>query len=419
MDLVINFLLVLFPLFLWQMFYLLHYIYQFEWVEKWMFAVFPVLSLIMCMTFPIIFIEPLLLDLRRIPLILGALYGGYKVALLLLSVVVTHRYLIGGEAFYNSFFILMLTAIFAGLMSKYYIKMSLKMKVLTSSVLIVLSLFFSTLFSTQVFHVAMVLNVRLEHLLINVIGMVIATLLTEVILINFALLRKSMKAEKMEVASHLAASISHEVGNPLTATRGFMQLLSDEKIPFETRKNYLEIAAQELDQAIDTINDYLTFAKPAPREKEKIFILEEIQCVVKDLTPLAAVNNVEINISFTENKDCFVLGDRKRFEQCLANILKNGIESMPKGGKIQIALDCERTSMITVTIKDEGIGMTKQQINRIGEPYFTTKENGTGLGMMVSFSVIRGMGGEIKVKSEWGKGTYFSITFPKYIQQDK
>ncbi|WNS78569.1 HAMP domain-containing sensor histidine kinase [Domibacillus sp. DTU_2020_1001157_1_SI_ALB_TIR_016] len=418
-DLVINFLLVLFPLFLWQMFYLLHYIYKFGWVERWMFAVFPVLSLIMCMTFPIVFIEPLLLDLRRIPLILGALYGGYKVALLLLSVVITHRYLIGGEAFYNSFFILILTAVCAGLMSKYYLKMPLKMKILTSSVLIVLSLFFSTLFSTQVFDVAMVMNIRLEHLLINVIGMVISTLLTEVILINFALLRKSMKAEKMEVASHLAASISHEVGNPLTATKGFIQLLSDEKIPFETRKDYLEIAAQELDQAIDIIDDYLIFAKPAPKEKEKIFIFEEIQYVVKNLTPLARINNIKINISLLENRDCFVLGEQNKFGQCLANILKNAIESMPEGGEIQIALDYEQASTITLTIKDEGIGMTPQQIDRIGEPYFTTKENGTGLGMMVSFSVIQGMGGKIKVESGEGKGTYFSITLPKYTQQNK
>ncbi|PWT96223.1 MAG: two-component sensor histidine kinase [Bacteroidetes bacterium] len=415
-NLVISFLSVLFPLFVWQLFYLLHYIYQFKWVKKWMFAIFPILSIILCMTFPIAFVQPLLLDFRRIPLILGTLYGGYKAGALLLSVIITVRYLIGGEAFYSSFLIFIFITICAAIVSSYYQKKPLKQKVLVSSGLTLLSLIFSTNFPPVLFSRAELMNIRIEHWILNVIGMVITILLTEVIMINFNLLHKSIKAKKLEVARHLAASISHEIGNPLTATRGFIQLLSDERIPIETRNNYLKIAAQELDQAIDIIDDYLTFAKPAPKDKEKIFIFEEIQHGVKVLTPLAKINNVKINTSLMENQNCFVLGERKKFEQSLINILKNSIESMPMGGELNISLNCEGISTIKIIIKDEGIGMTKQQIDRLGEPYFTTKENGTGLGMMVSFSIIKRMGGEIQVKSEQGKGTFFSIILPKYNQ---
>lgn len=413
-NLVISFLSVLFPVFIWQLFYLLHYIYQFKWVKKWMFAIFPILSIILSMTFPIAFVQPLLLDFRRIPLILGTLYGGYKVGILLLSVMITVRYLIGGEAFYSSFLILIVITICAAIISGYYLKKPLKQKILVSSGLTLLSLIFSTTFPPVLFSRAELMNIRVEHWILNVIGIVITTLLTEVIMINFNLLHKSIKAKKLEVASHLAASISHEIGNPLTATRGFIQLLSDERIPIETRNNYLKIAAQELDQAIDIIDDYLTFAKPAHNDEEKIFIFHEILKGVKVLTPLAKINNVKINTSLMEDLNCFVLGERKKFEQCLINILKNSIESMPMGGELNISLNCEEISTIKINIKDEGIGMTKQQIDRLGEPYFTTKENGTGLGMMVSFSVIKRMGGEIEVKSEQGKGTFFSIILPNY-----
>jgi len=411
-SLIISFLSVLFPLFLWQLFYLLHYNYQFKWVKKWMFAIFPLLSIVLCMTFPVALMQPLILDFRRIPLILGTLYGGYKVGFVLLAVVFMTRYFMGGDVFYTSSIILILTTICASLLSNYYIKTSLKQKVILNSVLILLSLVFSALFMNLLG--TDLLKVGIEHWFISVIGMVIATLLTEIILINFHLLNKSIKAKKLDVASHLVASFSHEIGNPLTATKGFIQLLSDERISIETRNQYLKIAAQELDQAINIIDDYLTFANPAPKGKEKILIPEAIRQGIEVLTPVAEENQVQINTSFLKNNDCFVLGERKKMEQCLIYILKNRIESMPSGGKISVSLDCDGTSNINITIQDEGIGMTQRQIDQLGEPFFTTKENGTGLGMMVAFSIIKGMGGKIEVESVQGKGTLFHISLPIY-----
>jgi two-component system, sporulation sensor kinase B len=414
-SLIISFLSVLFPLFVWQLFYLLHYNYQFKWVKKWMFAVFPILSIVLCMTFPIALIQPLLLDFRRIPLILGTLYGGYKVGFVLLAVMFTTRFFIGGNILYSHFFILILTTICAGLLSNYYLKKSLKQKVLINCVLILISLIISAFFIT--IPETYIMNIGIKHWFINVIGMVIATLLTEIVLINFDLLHKSIKTKKLDVASHLAASFSHEIGNPLTATKGFIQLLSDERISIETRNNYLKIAAQELDQAINIIDDYLTFANPAPKNSDRILIFETIQHGIRVLTPLAEKNNVKINTSLLENNDCLILGERKKFEQCLIYILKNRIESIPSGGEIDITLDGDRTSNITITIQNKGIVMTQRQIDQLGEPFFTTKENGTGLGMMVAFSIIKGIGGEIAVESVQGKGTFFSISLPKYDEK--
>ena len=242
--------------------------------------------------------------------------------------------------------------------------------------------------------------------------MLLATLLIEVIRMNSDMLEKLIKAEKLEVVSHLAASISHEVRNPLTTCKGFLQLSYEQEKSSEI-KQYLSTAIQELDRASHIINDYLMFAKPAPEKVEKVFIFQVVENVVNILTPLANMQGVQIFTNWEENGHIYISGDRKKFEQSLINIVKNGIESMPKGGKLEITTVSD-SPVVRIEIRDEGKGMTPQQINRLGEPYFTMKNTGTGLGMMVSFSLIKGMGGQISVDSEVGKWTSFKIEFPVY-----
>ena len=146
--------------------------------------------------------------------------------------------------------------------------------------------------------------------------MFISTLLLEVILTNFQVLQNLVKAEKLQTVSHLAASISHEVRNPLTASRGFIQLLSDD-ISTETRKQYVDIALQELDRATEVINDYLTFAKPTLDTTETINISEEIQRAVKVIMPLANMNAIQIQLSLLPGDSYFVRGRKKKIPAML------------------------------------------------------------------------------------------------------
>lgn len=224
------------------------------------------------------------------------------------------------------------------------------------------------------------------------------------------------KSEKLEIVGHLAASMSHEVRNPLTTARGFMQLLCEDS-SMQQGKQYLPIAIQEIDRATEVINHYLTFAKPVPVTVEKIDFLEEIQSMIQIITPLSNMNNVQISFTFHKQKKYFILGEKSKLQQAFINILKNAIEAMPDGGKLQLSL-YSKESLIQIDIQDTGIGMTPEQLNRLGEPYFSTKKHdkGTGLGMMVAFSIVKGMNGEIKVTSEVGRGTCFSIQFPVYQQ---
>lgn len=411
-DLLINFLFILLSLFLLQMIYLFKYVYRLEESKSFPMTVFPVMSIILCMLVPVAINQQFVWDLRWIPFILGSLYGGYRLGLLLLGLILVLRIFTGGlmgiYVVYVSFPILGFLAMYV---SQYYLRMTIKQKILTSTLLTVLGLIFTIPLSQLFEKNDMESSFWVEYLIIHILGMLVSTLLLEVILTNFQVLQNLVKAEKLQTVSHLAASISHEVRNPLTASRGFIQMLSDHSISTKTRKQYVQIALQELDRATEVINDYLTFAKPALDTNETINISKEIQHAVNVIMPLANMNAIQIHVSLLPTDSFVVKGERKKFQQCLINILKNGIESMPNNRHLRIKQTYYKNIM-QVSISDEGTGMTQEQINRLGEPYFTTKEKGTGLGLMVSYSIIKAMGGTILVTSEQGKGTCFSIRLP-------
>lgn len=411
-DLLINFLFILLPLFLLQMFYLLKFVYQLEKIKDSLLTIVFMLSIGLCMLFPFSFNDDYSWDLRKIPFIIAILYGGPKNGVIVLSFLIITRFMIGGEdlGFYASVLIYTIMAVIISFMSRYFLKLQLLKKLWMSGLLILLSAQI-TFFTCTIFaNVNFTSSMWIMYFVINLAAILMATLLIEVIRMNSNTLEKLRKAEKLEVVSHLAASISHEVRNPLTACKGFLQLSYQEEKSPEVKK-YLDTAIQELDRASDIINDYLTFAKPAPEQMEKIFICQEVQNVVNILTPLANMNNIQLLVDLEGQEQSYILGDRKKLEQSLINIVKNGIESMQEGGKLDIKTHYEYP-LVRINIRDEGKGMTQNQMDRLGEPYFTTKENGTGLGMMVSYSLIKGMGGQINVDSSFGKWTSFSIEFP-------
>jgi two-component system sporulation sensor kinase B len=142
------------------------------------------------------------------------------------------------------------------------------------------------------------------------------------------------------VVSHLAASISHEVRNPLTSTRGFLHLLNESKSITEVERGYLTVAMQELDHAEKIIRDYLTFAKPSPEKIENLNLEKEIERAITFIVPLANMNAVELS---SELESCCIKGNSGLFQQVLVNILKNGIEAMPSCGTLSVNAIEEKT----------------------------------------------------------------------------
>jgi two-component system, sporulation sensor kinase B len=379
-------------------------------IKKHLLTVCYALVIILCITIPVSSDPDFIFDLRQIPLWLGSLYKGPATSLFLCLVTIGCRSLFGGSGFLVTVITSMLIMIISMTLSKKFLLLSSKHRILLATVLCTLSGSLSVELA-QMFHGISSSSsiMSLTYLLAQPIFMLIVCSLKEMIYKNMELRKRIIRAEKMEVVSHLAASISHEVRNPLTAARGFMQLLEQHHLSPEKRRQYIRIAIEELDRAEAIITDYLTFAKPAPESVEKLNVKTEIERVIDLLRPLANMNSVEVKTTLAPFT---ITGEREKFRQCLLNIMKNSIEAMPNGGVLQIYVSIEKQRVL-IRISDTGVGMTKEQIDRLGEPYFTTKGiKGTGLGMMVVYRVIESMNGTIHIKSEIHKGTEVSIYLP-------
>lgn len=215
------------------------------------------------------------------------------------------------------------------------------------------------------------------------------------------------RSEKMEIISELAASVAHEVRNPLQVTRGFLQLLAEKQQ--NSDKVYLNMALEELDRASGIITDFLTFAKPEAGKVTVLNVLDEFIHIEGILIPLANLQGGKISVHIPKN--IYVKGNSSKFKQAFINIIKNSIESLRGEGEIQIWA-YEEDQKVSIHIKDNGEGMDADVLARLGEPYFSNKTKGTGLGLMVTFRIIEVMQGMISFSSEKGVGTEATIQFP-------
>lgn len=217
------------------------------------------------------------------------------------------------------------------------------------------------------------------------------------------------RSEKMEIISQLAASVAHEVRNPLQVTRGFLQLLRD-KTNNEKDNGFMELAIDELDRASAIITDFLTFAKPQQDQMTMLNIAEELQKIEGILVPLANMQGGIIKAELADN--LYVHGNSSKFKQALINIIKNSIEALVDEGVITIQAYLDDNKHVTICIKDNGEGMNESDLKRLGEPYYSKKTKGTGLGLMVTFRIIEAMEGKVEFFSTKGVGTEAVIKLP-------
>ncbi|MEH7382338.1 PAS domain S-box protein [Bacillus sp. JJ1533] len=220
-----------------------------------------------------------------------------------------------------------------------------------------------------------------------------------------------IKSEKLSIAGQLAAGIAHEIRNPLTAIKGFLQLFNDE---FHEKQNYFDIIFSELNRIELILSELLLLAKPS----EIKFKNKDIRTILRDVVTLletqAILQNIQINIEY-ENEDSIITCDENQIKQVFINLIKNSIDAMENGGTI-IIRTMVSDDFIYIFFIDDGCGIPESILNRIGEPFYTTKEKGTGLGLMVSYNIIENHNGEIKVDSKENEGTTFEIKLPRINQ---
>jgi two-component system sporulation sensor kinase B len=367
------------------------------------------------MSFPIN-LDGLIYDFRSIPLVLGSLYGGIPVLILLYLTLILYRSFMGSpnEWIYALSIIPSLIVVVFSLRlyhsSRLYRKIILSVIFITIIKLLTFSIYLASILQIELLFTKPIATIETYILQGIIVGLCVY--LIEFLNNHFHMQEEVAKSEKIMIVSEMAAAVAHEIRNPLTVIRGFIQLLGAEELDKEKKNYYQKISLEELDRAQVIITNYLSLAKPDPEMIEIINVNDEITYLSNILFTYSNYNNIQIVVALFEDHPLLVVGDRYKFRQALINIGKNAIEAMNNEGILEIRTNKTNDSIVII-ISDNGIGMTSEQIKRLGIPYYSTKDKGTGLGTMVSFGIIRKMNGKIHVTSELGKGTMYEISFPE------
>jgi signal transduction histidine kinase len=212
------------------------------------------------------------------------------------------------------------------------------------------------------------------------------------------------------VLGELAAGIAHEVRNPLTTLKGFLQLI--EKDVESENKLYVKLMLDEVNRIEQITNEFMAVAKPQALlyKPENISII--IKQVIALLQPQALLHGVQIHLD--EEPIPPVFCEKNHLKQVFINLMKNAFEAMPKGGHLTIKIEQENEEKVTICFIDTGSGIPKEALKKLGEPFFTLKEKGNGLGLMMCKKIIQQHQGDIEVTSEVNKGTTFKIILPVY-----
>ncbi|KHF41803.1 hypothetical protein LQ50_00445 [Halalkalibacter okhensis] len=223
------------------------------------------------------------------------------------------------------------------------------------------------------------------------------------------------KSDKLSVVAQLAAGVAHEIRNPLTTVKGFLQLFQKEQ---QYNPFYINLVMEELERVEAIIYEYLTLAKPNfDNQLEELDILNLVNQILTLTKTQSNMNNVTLEFEYEQVP--FIYGLEKQLKQVFINLIRNSIEAIGENGKITIRILNHPDNQICIQVEDNGCGIPKERIERLGEPFYSTKEKGTGLGLMVCYKIIEHHNGVFNIYSEEGKGTKMEIILPAQLEIKK
>ncbi|EKN70755.1 PAS/PAC sensor signal transduction histidine kinase [Neobacillus bataviensis LMG 21833] len=219
--------------------------------------------------------------------------------------------------------------------------------------------------------------------------------------------KQLQKSEKLAVVGQMAAAVAHEIRNPLTPIKGFTQLLHSEK---ELNPVYLRIVIDELYRIETIISEFLSMAKPHAEKTMMVHVESIVKQVIQRFQSDPLLMNKQLHIE-SEQPIQGIIGDPSSLKQVFMNVIQNALEAISNNGRIDVSIFTDETGVI-VKFTDNGCGIPKERLSKIGEPFYSTKEKGTGLGLMTCFRIIESHNGKINIESVQGEGTTVTIWLP-------
>ncbi|MCI2254303.1 HAMP domain-containing histidine kinase [Domibacillus sp. PGB-M46] len=220
------------------------------------------------------------------------------------------------------------------------------------------------------------------------------------------------QAERIKTAGQLAAAVAHEIRNPLTVVKGFLQLYEQDSSYNEEAKKHFALMIDELDTAEEVISQFLSLSAPSKEvSMEKIKIKESLYSVVGLLHSYGLLHANRIELEAEE--ECMIAANQIEFKQLCINLIKNAIEASEEGHSVLVRAKRVKQN-VEICIIDHGKGMSETEIQSLGTPFYSLKSKGTGLGLMICFNIVKKYKGTIRFQSVKEKGTTVTIQFPLY-----
>lgn len=223
------------------------------------------------------------------------------------------------------------------------------------------------------------------------------------------------RLDKLSVVGQLAAGVAHEIRNPLTSIKGFLQLYQEQNV--EKKDNhYWEIIFSELNRIEEIINEFMVLAKPQEVDRKSIPIKDLLSHTIVLFQSEAHLNNIEIDVIYVETEQMSIYAVENQLKQVFINLLRNAIEAIkPQKGKIRIKVEsCYGEERVRFRFIDNGPGIPKDRLAHLGTPFYTTKEKGIGLGLTISQKIIHEHKGDFRIRSGYKRGTLIDIILPRY-----
>jgi len=220
-----------------------------------------------------------------------------------------------------------------------------------------------------------------------------------------------IRSEKLAALGQLAAGIAHEIRNPLTSINILIHSLTKNFPCEDSHREDLNVIEEEIDRINEILDRFLRFAKPAPPLLERTEVAPIFEETLQLIRPRMEKQRVHVQKEFQDLP--MILMDREQMKQVALNLLLNAVQAMPKGGTLMLrGRNSKDGQWITISIQDSGVGIPNEHMNKLFNPFFSTKEGGIGLGLSIAHRIIDQHHGKIEVQSDPGKGTLFTIWLP-------